>query len=1311
MKKIKLLLMSCALLGAGTAWADDVYKDVTNTYLTNADFEGEYTVYSNPKSDRAIYQPNGWTVSYTSGDSNDMTALNSSCLQWNSFSSKAQLATGGNNTYWVRLRWGTGAILELSQNVILPEGSYKLTAAYYKNGTGGDGYILVNSTEKNASANEDVWKSLSIEFTSDGVASTKIGCKAKHTAEYEKFLAFDNFVLEWNLTKALTSLIASATEAYNEDTSNTTLKAAIDAANDVKDSQDADVLETAYDNLKTVAALAVNRKAWSDAKSDAEAAYDNSDYANVTGAEKVALATEIGKAEPSDAEGYETAKNALISATSAFTAAKDSYDAYVAAKAEATDVNEADVLAVVIAGNTAATAADALAASVILPKAQTNKNATYAAPVVTNFVVNGTFDSSKDGWTANGGFQNNVLKTSDDSGAGSMNNNKPWWENWNGSAKINKMSQTINNIPNGTYRLDITAFVNNLASETQYVFANSDKTNLTEAKTGVAYEVWTVVTTNSIEIGLEQTTATANWMGIDNVSLNYYGAGDVVNDAKFVAYKSALVDAVAAAAALEGTIPAAAYTALNAVVTENDKTYSTAEGYEAATNAINNAVTSAQVLVAPYAAYKAAAEDAAIAGVASETISAQNTAVEEATTAEAIEACTAVLKSAADSVSGFDITTFTITNPTAQTKDGWEGTKFGGQSDNVCEYWGVSPAGFHQTISLPAGSYRLTVVALQRTNMTGTVYVDDKSTVIAQVANNIVNSRGQAATWFNQGNGLNTVYFTAAEAGDFVIGLKVDETTGDHWTVWKSFKLETFQESIAADYFAPGYATLKESAQTTLNDATYANVTGDEKTALETAIAATPSTVAEYEAAVNAINNAVAAFTAAKTNYDIFATERALADAISTDIVVAAPTSAENALVQFRALKVAEYNYVADAYPYSATPKIGDFKTWDRIGTVNGESKGFTPLTEQHWRGKDMGTYYEQPAGGWSSNANTNWTANYTKTTTLPAGSYVIKVAARAASGTNTVAKITCTAAALDGPIFNFGDTGKGITTAGAASFDEGEFANGGAGRGWVWNYLPFTLDAETEVTMTVVAEATGAYQWFSVCDGELLSKTNIATAVAYNEAVSNTIEDVEVANVTMTRTIKEGFNTVVLPFDLTASQVEAAFGSGTEVYTFSEGSSDPNDVTINFNKVVAGTISANVPVLIKATKASASQVFEGVQVVAPTTEVQVAGNFVTFKGIYAPITVAEGDYFIGNGALCKSKGETNLKAFRAYLDAQGAAGVKMFVGDEEIATGIEEVNGQWSMVNGQSIYNLAGQRLQKMQKGINIVNGKKIMK
>ena len=44
-------------------------------------------------------------------------------------------------------------------------------------------------------------------------------------------------------------------------------------------------------------------------------------------------------------------------------------------------------------------------------------------------------------------------------------------------------------------------------------------------------------------------------------------------------------------------------------------------------------------------------------------------------------------------------------------------------------------------------------------------------------------------------------------------------------------------------------------------------------------------------------------------------------------------------------------------------------------------------------------------------------------------------------------------------------------------------------------------------------------------------------------------------------------------------------------------------------------------------------------------------------------------------------------------------------------ADGIDDINGQESMANGQSIYNLAGQRLSKPAKGINIIGGRKMIK
>ena len=76
--------------------------------------------------------------------------------------------------------------------------------------------------------------------------------------------------------------------------------------------------------------MAAIKNAWETAKAAAEAARDDSDYENVTGAERTALLAEIAKDEPTTAEGYETATTALQEATSAFIAAKDSYDAFVA---------------------------------------------------------------------------------------------------------------------------------------------------------------------------------------------------------------------------------------------------------------------------------------------------------------------------------------------------------------------------------------------------------------------------------------------------------------------------------------------------------------------------------------------------------------------------------------------------------------------------------------------------------------------------------------------------------------------------------------------------------------------------------------------------------------------------------------------------------------------------------------------------------------------------------------------------------------------------------------------------------------------
>ena len=69
-----------------------------------------------------------------------------------------------------------------------------------------------------------------------------------------------------------------------------------------------------------------------------------------------------------------------------------------------------------------------------------------------------------------------------------------------------------------------------------------------------------------------------------------------------------------------------------------------------------------------------------------------------------------------------------------------------------------------------------------------------------------------------------------------------------------------------------------------------------------------------------------------------------------------------------------------------------------------------------------------------------------------------------------------------------------------------------------------------------------------------------------------------------------------------------------------------------------------------------------------------------------------------------------SLKANRAYLNLTGgdARGYNIMFDVDDDATGIVAPIGETE--EGTVIYNLSGQRLNKMQKGINIVNGKKVL-
>ena len=184
--------------------------------------------------------------------------------------------------------------------------------------------------------------------------------------------------------------------------------------------------------------------------------------------------------------------------------------------------------------------------------------------------------------------------------------------------------------------------------------------------------------------------------------------------------------------------------------------------------------------------------------------------------------------------------------------------------------------------------------------------------------------------------------------------------------------------------------------------------------------------------------------------------------------------------------------------------------------------------------------------------------------------------------------------------------------------------------------------------------------------------------------------------------------STMVLPFALTADETSAAFE---EVYELDavEGQS--------IKLAEATEIAAGKPYLVKAknTTLSVSGKALDPSTTVSNTEKSDASSTVTFVGRFSPVVLTAADngnaYVVSNSTLYQVTSNVNVNAYRGYftVDTTGGVGVKNFVldfGNGE-TTSIEALE---SETRDKVIYNLAGQRVQKAQKGIFIVNGKKVV-
>jgi len=906
-------------------------------------------------------------------------------------------------------------------------------------------------------------------------------------------------------------------------------------------------------------------------------------------------------------------------------------------------------------------------------------------------------------------------------------------EAWNNTFDVH---QDIVNLPAGTYELKCSGFGTN---GTTYIYGNTTSKALqTDNTTSFGTDKvakWKAIQNGefadnstgtftvgdgNLTVGIKrETNIGGDWCVYDEFRLYFYG----LDLSEFAA---ALANAVSAAQAIESsTLPTAAYNALQNVITENNKTYTTVEDYTAATNAIIEATETAKKMVAAFSRYNTVKTN--VLAVSSDVNTADaDAAANAATTADQVEtAVSAVRMALLDNLADkelpeagyFDLTDAIIDNPTvSQNVDYWTvenpSTDGTGPTTNYGETEFYNRTfDFFQSLTLSKGTYEFGVTGFHRAGNHSTYfYAGDNKILIPGVEKSVVDNMAQAKTYFDNGNGKVALKFALeGEANVIKVGIVNNDTETDKWTIFRNFTLHYYGTEVDLTPYKDAWAEAVAAAEQAIAD--NPNVTGNELTAVNTAKADTPKEdIDSYTEKTNALVEATQALKAAAAAYNAYAAEKAIADEIGVS-TGDAPTTAAEASAKVNELKVAEFNYINEEYPYDYTPVIGDFGTWTGTATVNEQPAEPRYLTGEHWSGIAARAYYEQAGNGWNSNA---WTVQYQKTAKLPAGDYMLKVAAR--SSVDVSSYVKCSATDFTVALPNAGNATKGIDKSGDANFGDGEFVNNGNGFGWEWRFLPFSLTEETEVTMTFYGETNKQYNWMSIADGTLLSKQEIVNVVELKSTDATVVDATVASEVNTDRKLLKGLNTIILPFDVTAEEIGAA-----TILEY-KGTSVENDVTtLNFKEVapVDGkiTLQPNVPYAVFVDADQEEALSFGKKNIAPAEDLTTedANGLFDFVGTFIDLAkgndvIVKGDLVAGEKEFKKAKGGNRIAAYRAYLKKIGEAEPAniAFNFNGEIVTGIEAVE----ILNRMSgdIYNINGQKVSRTQKGIYIINGQKVI-
>ncbi len=943
-------------------------------------------------------------------------------------------------------------------------------------------------------------------------------------------------------------------------------------------------------------------------------------------------------------------------------------------------------------------------------------------------ITNPTFDSNINGW-------NTPI------GNGKQADNKQdytryFYESWNATPKEGRMYQVIENLPTGTYELEMIAFADQAgtmtpANTTVAVYAQGQEVgttgssyvrpNYVNSVNFTSYKAYAYVDgTGKIEIGMRQyTPAEFRWLGMDNVTLKYI-ATDNQEEAKMLALYQEKWTAVKDACNLL-----------------SDEGYTNVKGKEradlttalaASVSEIGDYATNAATLKTAYLAFKAGktnwdllateiSKATALGASTTDAIAIGNN--NEKTATDALQAVkdlkvTEYNYVASDYGYAVSLGSWNSTGPTGSlTAQHWSGESREYLEQSAAAYgqdsWDIV---YDQDLALPAGNYVFKVAGRQANSdkVTLSLTVKKGESVIGTVADFPKGDTGlginkSGATSFNSedvagfansnnGRGWEWRYvkFTLASAATVKVSVEAHATAK---SMWVSFCDATVQTDDETNLSIIAYNIALGSAQTTIADGTYSNVTGDEKTALQAAIDADKdldkSDKDAIDAAKTLLETRTTAFTSAKSNYDAYVAAKAVVyednkpyaaaakfTAIGTAQAAADATSASDADNKTAAIisayrKYLESHALAEGVTGAEEITVADYRfedvtectdkanwkvtdNWLLDGQNNGEISFSTDNSLTDGDGNADYNYIRIQKS--DNNAGIHQVIN------LEPGKYMMTVAARCQSGQG--AKFE----AFAGGVY--------------VNITQDNNTNGQFGNGWNDVNVEFYVTETSDVNIGVKSDW-GKNIWWTATRFRLVRLS----------------EKVEVS--------AAGFATYVPSFDLNFSSTSI---KAYKVKVNEQGVAKLTKV----DEVPAGTpvllyaeggATENIPMM-----TDAAEFEDGTNDLVAGTGAAVATDGGTVDDVaYTNMILNNidnkiGFYFANNQTVAANRAYLHIPTTLAP-DAQSGARMVMVFENEE--TGISTMHNAQRVMHNE-VYNLNGQRVQNPAKGLYIVNGRKVV-